>query len=533
MQGELALVLHAHLPYVRHPEHEFALEESWFYEAVTEVYLPWLERLERMRLEGLRFRLALSLSPTLVSMFEDPLLMGRWRRRHEGLIDLARREVGRHRWQADRQTLARQQGAALESALAFFDRLGGDLIATFRRLEQDGCLELLTCAATHAVLPLLADQPGALRGQIETAIAQHQRWFGRRPKGFWLPECAWSPEIEPALHAAGIEWVTVETHALTRAGARHGVFAPVTTPRGLAVFGRDPASARQVWSREAGYPGDPRYREFHHDLGHEAEFDYIRPYLPGRFARGFTGLKYHAVSRRDQPKALYDPEAAGRAVLEHARHFVAARRSQAERLASVMDQPPILVCPYDAELFGHWWHEGPAFLETVIREVLNEPGLRLATPGDHLAGGGRWQVAEPVESTWGQGGHLGVWLQPDNEWMVRGCRQAAQRFSDQMRRGLASRKTFVRPGRPAVDRRRVWQQAARELLLAQASDWPFIVHARTSPDYAVRRVREHLERFDAIVSRLEEGRLNPPTLEEFERQTPLFPEVDPALWATP
>lgn len=521
MRGHLAILLHAHLPYVRHPEHERFLEESWFFEAVTEVYLPLLGRLRGLRSEGVRFRLTLSLSPTLGAMLEDDLLRGRWRRRHEQLIELARREGIRHRWQPVQQALAQRQAAAFDASLRLWDEIAGDLPAAFGELERSGHLELITCAATHAVLPLLADEPTAIAGQVATAVAEHQRRFGRSPGGFWLPECAWDHAVEPALAAAGIRWFAVETHALLDAGARYGVFAPVATPRGLAAFAREPTSARQVWSREIGYPGDPRYREFHHDLGHEAELEYVRPFLPGPIDRGFTGLKYHAVTG-GEPKRLYDPGAAEAAVGEHARHFVASRAAQARGLAAVMPEPPVLLCPYDAELFGHWWHEGPDFLAAVIRAAAACPDLDLVTPSQHLARMHSIQRLAPVPSTWGQGGHLGVWLQPANEWIQRETHAAIRRF----RETLAT----VGDARHEPARWRSLEQAARELLLAQASDWPFILHTGTGPTYAVQRVREHLAGLDELCRLAASETPDLGRVAALAARHPLFPTVDPALW---
>lgn len=515
MRGRLLLLLHAHLPYVRHPEHERFLEESWFYEAVTEVYLPLLERFRRLRDEGVPFRLALSLSPTLVAMLRDPLLCDRWRRRHEGLIELAEREVVRHHWQPAERELARAYAGDLRRLLTLWDTLDGDLPAAFAELERDGCLELLTTAATHAVLPLLSvHSPESVRAQVEIALAEHARVFGRRPNGFWLPECGWSPELGPVLREAGVEWFVVETHGLMQAGARYGVFAPVRTPAGPHAFGREPTSAQQVWSRASGYPGDPRYREFHHDLGYEGEADYLRPYQSSPEVRGPVGLRYRAVTGESGPKVVYDPQAAQAAVAEHARHFVAARIAQARTLGRVFPQPPVFLCPYDAELFGHWWHEGPDFLEAVIRLVAQAGELELRTPGEVIANGGPWQTCEPIASTWGKGGHFGVWLGPENEWVQRALAEALPLFPTAIRRF---------GGIPENDR--ILRQAARELLLAQASDWPFILHTGTSPDYAASRVRNHLENFRRLLRWLESEGPEPDPRSEMESRDHIFSSV--------
>lgn len=521
MRGHLAILLHAHLPYVRHPEHERFLEESWFYEAVTEVYLPLLARFQKLRAEAVPFRLTLSLSPTLGAMLEDALLCGRWRRRQERLIDLAHQEIARHRWQPAQQALAQRQAAEFEASLRLWDEAKGELAGAFGDLERSGHLELITCAATHAVLPLLAEEPLAMRGQIATAISEHQRRFGRSPGGFWLPECAWSEALEPVLAAFGIHWFVVDSHALVDAGARFGVFAPVATARGLAAFAREPTSAQQVWSRTIGYPGDPRYREFHRDLGHEAELEYVRPFLPGPTDRGFTGLKYHAVTG-GEPKRLYDPRAAQAAVLEHARHFVTSRATQVRKLAAVMLEAPVLLCPYDAELFGHWWHEGPDFLETLIRETAACPDLELVTPTEHMARRNAIERRPPVASTWGQGGHLGVWLQPANEWIHRATLAATRRFRETLAR--------VQVAGPDPIRASLLQPAGRELLLAQASDWPFILHTGTGSAYAAGRVHAHLADFEDLCRLAESPTPDLARAATLAARHPLFAGLDATGW---
>lgn len=520
MRGRLLLLLHAHLPFVRHPEHERFLEESWFHEAVTEVYLPLLERLRRLRDEGVPFRLALSLSPTLVAMLRDRLLCDRWRRRHEALIELAEQEVIRHHWQPAERALAGDYAAELRRLIALWDTVEGDLPGAFAELERAGCLELLTTAATHAVLPLLASHsPESVRAQVEIGLAEHERVFGRRPTGFWLPECAWAPELGPFLQAAGVKWFVVETHGLMQAGATRGVFAPLRTPDGLHAFGREPTSAQQVWSRAIGYPGDPRYRDFHHDLGYEGEAEYLRPYQSTPVARGPVGLRYRAVTGGVGPKAVYDPQAAQAAVVEHARHFVSARLAQVRLLAGVLPEPPVFLCPYDAELFGHWWHEGPDFLEAVMRRAAECDALELRTPGEVTVNGGEWQTGEPLASTWGKGGHLGVWLGPENEWIQRALAEASPQLPAAIRRVAGT-----------VANDRILRQAARELLLAQASDWPFILHTGTSPGYAADRVRHHLESFRRLLESPEGGGVGSRLLTDLEAKDNLFRELDPMAW---
>ncbi|HNQ90757.1 MAG TPA: DUF1957 domain-containing protein [Verrucomicrobiota bacterium] len=523
MGGHVALVLHAHLPFVRHPEHEQFLEESWLFEAMAECYLPLLTLIEAWGRDRLNVRLALTLSPTLCSMLLDPLLQARFESRLEALIDLAERECFRTHFEAGCRPLAEANLERFRSLREAWHRCGRDLVGGFRRLQEAGRIEIITCAATHALLPLLAESPLALRGQVFTACDHYRSCFGRDPVGIWLPECGYVPAIEPVLREANLRWFIVDTDGLLRGSPRprYGTLAPVFTPEGLAVFGRDRDSARQVWSRGEGYPGDPRYRDFYRDIGFDLDYEYVRPYLPSPNHRGFTGVKYHAITGGSGEKRLYDPAAARRAAEEHAAHFCAARAAQLEAAAAVMDRPPLMVAPYDAELFGHWWHEGLWFLDAVVRQATAAPpAFGFLTPTDYLRGQSTLQVVRPCPSSWGEGGYFQVWVNEKNAWIQPHLRVAEGRLAE----------LVEQCGGAGEIEERALRQAARELMLAQASDWPFILTTGTNPEYAGQRVTEHLARFQRLCDGLTTGELGAAWLAEIEALDGVFPAVDPRRW---
>ena len=525
MQGYLSLVLHAHLPFVRHPEHERFLEESWLFEAVTESYIPLLQRLERWERDRLDVRLTLSLTPTLCSMLQDPLLQDRYERRLSSLIELADKEARR----------TRQEETIQELACFYRTRLGGirdyylarqrDLVALFRDLQEHGRLEIMTSAATHALLPLVAQHQPSVRGQILVARDHYRHCFGRDPRGIWLPECAYDEALDGVLREAGLRWVITDAHAILHARPKpqYATFAPVVTPNGIAVFGRDLDSALQIWSREKGYPSDPRYRDFDRDLGFDREFVYISPYLPAPEQRGFTGLKYHRITNQIGPKEFYEPSTALAAAAEHAEHFLQARTAQVRQLTALHQRPPILVCPYDAELFGHWWYEGPEFLDFLVRKaVMSGQGLDLLTPEDYLIRHPELQVAQPGFSSWGDGGYGQVWLNKENEWIYPHLRVAQERMTE-----LANR--FEQTS--ALEQQAL-EQAARELLLAQASDWPFMIRSGSSPDYARSRVTEHLVRFTELYERLMGGCIDEQRLQAISARDNIFPKLNYRYWSS-
>jgi len=523
MQGYLSLVLHAHLPFVRHPEHEKFLEESWLFEAITETYLPLLHVLEGWRRDQLDARLTLSLSPTLCAMLLDPLLRERYARHLDGLIELAGKEIHRTHWDRAFRDQAGLYHQRFHQAREIWRRHNGNLVAAFRQHQDEGRIEIITTAATHALLPLMSGHPPSIRAQILTARDHYRSCFGRDPLGIWLPECAYATGVEKFLQEAGIRWFILDTHGIlhARPRPRYGTFAPIFTPAGVAAFGRDFDSSRQVWSKHEGYPGDPRYRDFYRDIGFDLDFDYVKPHLPSPDNRGFTGMKYYRITGGKGPKEIYQRDAALHAASGHARHFLNERVAQVQQVAPLLDRPPIIVAPYDAELFGHWWYEGPEFLDFLARQLCNEQKIvALTTPGEYLHRHATNQVATPGASSWGEEGYWRVWLNETNEWIYPHLQIAQERMT-----ALANIFT-----EPTALQARALKQAARELLLAQASDWPFILRAGTSPDYARRRVKDHLLRFIALHDQLTLTQVDEPWLHEIEARDNLFPDVNWNYW---
>ncbi len=525
MQGHFALLLHAHLPFVRHPEHSKFLEENWLFEAITETYLPLIQIMESWQRDGMKARMTLTMSPPLCAMLLDPMLQERYVRHLDGLIQLAESEIHRTHWDKTYRELAWMYHHRFTSLRETYFDYGRNIVGAFRRMEEDDLIEIATCSATHALLPLLADDKPSLRAQILVARDFHRSCFGRDPRGIWLPECAYSHGIEEVLAEANIRWFVTETHGLLHATPRprYGVFAPIFTPNGVAAFGRDFESARQVWSKQQGYPGDGRYRDFYRDIGFDLDFDYIKPYLPTPDMRGFTGIKYHRITGDTFDKQVYDRTAALRAADEHAAHFLQARMDQLGKLGAIMDKPPLVLSPYDAELFGHWWYEGPEFLNYFMRKAyFDQKVFTLVTPSEYLKKQPTQQVATPAASSWGEEGFWRVWLNESNEWIYPHLRIAQARMTELADAFPNAEGTL----------RRALCQAGRELMLAQSSDWPFILRTGTSPEYATRRVKDHLARFLELHRQITAGEVDEPWLSQVEQSDNIFPNIEYCYWAT-
>ena len=537
-QGYMSLVLHAHLPFIRHPEHETFLEENWLFEAITETYIPLLKIMENWQRDGMETPLAVTLTPTLCAMLQDPLLQSRYTRHIEQLIELAEKEIHRTLWEKPFQQVARFYHQRFCATLEYYRNCQADLVGKFRNLQDQGRLEIVACAATHALLPFLAQHPPSLRAQILVGRDSYLDCFGRQPRGIWLPECGYAEAIDTTVREANLSWFIVDSHGLmhARPKPRYATFAPILTPNGTAVFARDSASARQVWSRHEGYPGDPRYRDFYRDIGFDLDGDYLRPYLVTDERRTFTGIKYHRITGTGPAKEVYDRPAALHAADEHAEHFLEVRLEQFRKLGAVIDRPPVAVCPYDAELFGHWWYEGPEFLDFFVRKAYyDQKVFSFITPEDYLRRHPTNQVAVPAASSWGEAGYWQVWLNDTNEWIYPHLRVAQEHMTELANRfatpPIAAATPPPEQPNPATLLHRALKQAARELLLAQASDWPFILRAGTSADYARRRVTEHLHHFGLLYAQLISGAVDEPALAQLEDRDNIFPDLDYTYWA--
>ncbi len=516
--GTLALVLHAHLPFVRDSQ-PGSLEEDWYFQALLESYLPLLQVLENSRDDpAQRPCLSLGLSPTLLSLISDPVLIARF-----------------PDWLAQRQRLLRQAPSShrraatalaetLESTRQSWIESGGQLLQRFRQLQQDGVLDLLTCAATHGYLPLLRHSPEAVRAQLINAVREHQRLLGERPLGIWLPECAYYEGLDLLLRQCGLRYSVLDAHGLLHAlpRPRYGVYAPICSPAGIAFFARDGAATLPVWSASEGYPGDGSYREFHRDLGWdlpEAEL-----HAHGISTARPLGLKLHRVSSQgsalDQ-KLPYDPEAAAQRAVEHASAYLAGRSEELESLAAAMARPPLLVAPFDAELFGHWWYEGPHFLAELFRQA-PAAGVEFSSLRGALMREEPLQVCRPSPSSWGQGGYHHYWLHQSNAWVVPEWHRASAAMVKRVNGGVAS-----------DHQRRLLTQAGRELLLAQSSDWSFILRAGTTTGLARERIHRHLDRFWRLMHAIDTGAALPDGwLESIETDDGLFPQLNAADWAS-
>jgi 1,4-alpha-glucan branching enzyme len=522
-KGYLCIVLHAHLPYVRHPEHAYFLEENWLFEAMTESYIPLLDVFSRMINDRIGFRVTLSLSPSLMEMLNDSLLMQRYTAHLARLIELTRRERRRVRGDHRFEPVVRMyQGRFKKIRYLFEEVYRKNLIPVFRQMQETGHLEIIPSAATHAYLPHLALYPGAVRAQIKTGLQLYRKNFGRYPNGIWFPECGFNHGFDRYIRDDGITFFFLEAHGIIRGKPlpQYGTYLPVLCDSGALAFGRDVAASRQVWSSLGGYPGDPNYRDFYRDAGFDIDEDQIRDFTEPYGAKTYTGLKYYRITGGTDNKKPYSVQAARIKVKEHANHFITVRETQIRKLFDKLRVCPVITATYDAELFGHWWFEGVDWLEMCLRSMdTRSVEIHTITPSEYLSlhdGMPRVQISYPSASSWGEKGYHEVWLNDRNDYLYRHILKAAERM-------IALADQF--PNAEGILRRAL-NQAAREVLLSQHSDWAFMMKNGLSDGYARTRFETHISRFTCLYESILSGIVCEVTLREMEDRDRIFQDMD-------
>ncbi len=566
--ARFSLVLHAHLPYVIH-HGTWPHGMEWLHEAAAEVYLPLLEVLSRLERDSIAFHANLVLSPVLLEQLAHPHF------KREFPLYLTRKITAAHEDEAffeqsgeARYTeLAHMWRTRFATAEATFQAFGGDLIAGFRHFRDRGMLSLLTSCATHGYLPLLGTD-SSVRAQVRLAVATHTRHLGEPPRGIWSPECGFRPAgawtqpvpnpdgtspgpqdrigVDQAFAESGLQFFYLDAPLITGADL---VAAPSSTPATAAssasrsappraegsdrlysaweldpgisglppvvAFARDPRTAFQVWSTEGGYPAEPAYLDFH------------KKRWPG-------GHRYWRVtdSHSDMnAKEIYDPALAAERVASHAAHF--AHTLWQTLSPHFGDRPtPILSAPFDAELFGHWWFEGPAWLEAVARTLHNyDVGVAPESSVDYLQHTPPAGTLRVREGSWGAGNNHTVWLNEATAWAWTLIYAAEHTFAEAVQHPLWQ-----------TDRlgRRTLQQMARELLLLESSDWHSLITTGAARDYAEARLLAHRDQFNeladlwaVLLQELPPEQAQLDRLQSIEQRDNIFPEIDPSLWSGP
>ena len=536
---------------------------DWLSEATVECYIPLINIFRQLAEKGIPPKVTFSITPVTCEQLSDPLFPGELKNYLQKKIELSKEaeKEWRKRGEGGIAELAKMWENFYSSALEKFEEeLGEDLVGELRALQDSGQIEVMTSAATHGYLPLLLLDE-SVQTQVRLGVSAYQKHFHRQPRGIWLPECAYRPRyewkaplidysylrkgVDEFLSEEGLQYFIIDTHLL-RGGKVTGVYLErfealktlwerlekVERPediqkqpyrpylvnssgepkRPVAVFVRDPQTGLQVWSGEVGYPGDGYYLDFH------------KKHFP-------SGLRFWRVTN---PKAdlgakeIYIPEKADERVEEHSRHFLTLLKKVLSEYKAETGREGIIVAPYDTELFGHWWFEGPRFLKRVIERIAEDEDIEMITCGDYLEQNPADTIVSLPEGSWGEGGFHWIWLNEWTEWTWRYIYQAELEMREMVRRGWGKDERA----------NRILSQMARELLLLQSSDWQFLISTWSARDYAEMRVAEHYNSFLRLSQMLKEilngGEPEPSAwqyLAYCEERDRLFPYIDPSSFS--
>lgn len=555
--GRFLLCLHSHMPYVlSHGKSPHGTD--WIHESAIECYLPLLHALDRLLEQGIKPRWTVNMTPILAEQLEDPSFKA-------GLIEYVEEKVAAARQDAKN---FRREGPMWMEGLAhfwigqyekqldqFLNRWDQSIISGFRYFQEQGSIEVITSGATHGYQPLLGTDESC-KAQVRLGVDTYKKHFGgRQPRGIWLPECAYRPRYdwkspvaenevawprmgtEEILKDEGIEYFFVDSHMI-RGGNPIGTygqkfpqlaemfarsskyFTPPAEfrseyehymlPNGVVCFARDPETTHKVWSGDVGYPGDPHYLEFHKQL------------YPGRH-------KYWRISENKSDlgqKQPYDPYKAFEKIQDHAADMVNVLKGTLAHYKGLADREGCVVAMYDTELFGHWWWEGPEFLYELSRLLHKDGEIEMVSGGDVLDKDPAKHLITLPEGSWGEGGYHYIWLNEHNHWTwskLYDCERKMRKMSREWANGPA---------------REIITQAARELLLAEASDWQFLISTWAAKDYAELRFSDHIDRFLALYGYAERvhggGELTEKEkefLKECQEKDAPFADLDISLWA--
>ncbi len=533
--GSFVLMLHSHLPFYRKAGMWPFGEES-LYECMAETYVPLLNMIGELYDEGISAKLTIGITPILAEQLSDNYLKSGFEKWLHDRIEAARKDEERYAPLGETPDMNRLHLAKFylnwfQKILSDFqNRWGRDICAGFKKYQDLGAIEITTSAATHCFSPLLATD-SSLYLQFKTGVDSYKRIFGKQPRGVWLPECAYRPAqndragIDKWLHETGLKYFFTEsdvikggqTHEMRRVFGAYGnieyIPAASRPETGLdtyeaywlkdypvAVMGRHHEAGYQVWSADNGYPGDGNFREFHKKDDR-------------------SGLHYWRLTSKNTDlgyKELYNPDVASERINENSDHYVGLLQHSLTEHLRKTGKPGLVMVSFDTELFGHWWFEGITFIKEVIKKLRNYTAVSMVTAGEYVEQQAPTRAIELPESSWGAGGHYQVWYNDETEWMWPIIHAAERSLLD-----LAK----DHPGAGGQVGRAL-KQAARELVLLQSSDWPFLITTGQAKQYAVQRFNEHHLRFQEITEMIRNNKVNEARVAEIEEIDNCFPDID-------
>jgi 1,4-alpha-glucan branching enzyme len=566
--GKFTFVLHSHLPYVL-SHGTWPHGSVWIHEAAAETYIPLWRVFRSFKEQGKKAAITIGVSPVLAEQLSDQSFVSEMNDYVQQRIKAATDDLAVFNEQGDvhKAGIAQMWVDYYSEVEADFNGpLNRDIIGGLRDMQDAGVIEIITCGATHGYLPLLGTDE-AVNAQIELAVKSYRKHFGRDPKGIWLPECAYRPAyhwkspvddddpgfqrkgVEEIVQKHGLRYFIVDSHLL-QGGKPVGTYldrfeglrklwdqaeneqarqfaaddnrepyrtyfldATVGEDKDdpVGILTRDAKTSLQVWSGEYGYPGDGAYLDFH------------KKHFPG-------GHKYWRVTRATADlgeKEEYAPDTTEGRLSENADHFYGLLQDTIAETNLAIDER-FIVSPFDTELFGHWWFEGPRFLEKILTHVASGNALESSHGSELIDNARNAPVIQLPEGSWGEGGHHYIWLNDDTAWSWKLIHAAEKHMTRLVREYLDATGHL----------KEMLEQLGRELLILESSDWQFLISTIAAADYAEMRLKQHAEDFEFIRELInkfvEEQDVDHESWERYHticRRDPLFPHLDLSMWA--
>jgi len=523
----ISLVFDAHLPFIREYGGEENLQhsgkESRFFEYVSETLLPLLEVLNRLENDRIPFRLGLVISPILCHLLSDEMLQKKYLHYVDKQIEFGSRELTRIGNQKDNPHKDELYKMAqdyydiiVERRIAYTERYEKNLLKAFDFFKRRGKIEIIATCATNAFLPFLSGNGESLQAQMEIPVSAYRRFFGSCPQGFWLPCLGWTSAIEPYLRDYNYSYTIIDSHGLLfgTPAPEKGNFYPVKTPNGTYILTRDLFAVREIEK----IASDDIYRSNHSDIGYELPPEEVSEFLNAEGGRSRTGYKYWARASKNGKNKTYNPQAANEKITKYAKLFLENITAHLESASAHMKEPPISLLTQSCDFFGRFWHEGPRFIETLFRMAADKKDVKLMCPSEYIFKQelSSLQVVSPEFSSGGIGGYAESWLDVSNDWIYRHLNRAMERMTE-----LAERF----PDDTGL-KERALNQAAREILLAQSSDWAALLHKQDSTEYAHNKAENSLRNFTTIYESLGSNYISTEWLTTLERRHNIFPGIN-------
>lgn len=507
-------IFHAHVPYVCHMSGNEPLEITEFYEMLSYGLLPFLRMCTRLDADAVPFKCALVISPLLCEMLKSSLYKTQYLSYLERHISFAEQELTKVREKAQKALIRRFLDFLLRNREDFNTLYKGNVLNGIRFFAEKGAIELLATSATPCFFPFYGDIPEALAAQIEEGLNCFREDFATFPSGFWLPLMGYTGGLDKLIKSYGLDYTILETQSFLfsdRAPAS-GVFTAAIGESSLIFLGKDSNSCADITHPETGFYLHPHYLDTNKDVGFELDAQRLAPLFDVEAGRRTTGFCYR--SRSGEP---YDPAAGTRQAEDDAEKFLANRKKVLTEAADLLKSEPLCsVTAIPLRFLGITWMEGTHWLESVYRKLAQQHDMQCALPKEYLKKLKQLQNINPFYASSLPSGYADELINSSNDWMFPRIQKATERMID-----LAGRF----PDGQGL-KKRMLDMAAKDLLLAQSTDWPLMVNAQTSAEYAATQCAQHLDAFTGVYEALGSGMLSTDDLIAREKEYPIFQEMD-------